>query len=238
MPQRISQLTALVDPSLIGPEHEIEVSFPNEDAAFVNGTTFSAQASDNSFNDSASGFVAGGFSVGDNVRVTGFTSAGNNLRTGIITALTAAKMTIGGADGDSIVDEAAGDNVLIRKWVTARMSMQELQDYSPIQATAGAVPVAAGVATIDCTVRRHVWDLDQNITDINFTNLPSSRYVELAVLITQDTTARTITWPAAVQFPAGMSEAVSTGAGARDKLTLATFDGGATWLAALAKGYA
>jgi hypothetical protein len=78
----------------------------------IAATTISAQASDNSFNDSAAGFVTAGFEVGMTVTVAGFTTASNNL-TGVITALTTAKMTIGGTDGDGIVDEVAGDSVTI-----------------------------------------------------------------------------------------------------------------------------
>jgi hypothetical protein len=77
-------------------------------------TTFSAQASDNSFNDSGAGFVTAGFAVGMAVNVTGFTgTVANNIVGGIITALTSGKMTIGGTDGDVIADEAAGDSVTI-----------------------------------------------------------------------------------------------------------------------------
>jgi hypothetical protein len=82
--------------------------------------TISAAAADNSFNDSASGFIAAGFEVGDVVTVTGFTGdVANNIASGIITALTAAKMTIGGTDGDVIADDAAGESVTIRA-ATAR----------------------------------------------------------------------------------------------------------------------
>ena len=72
----------------------------------VAGTTFSAVASDHSFNDSASGF--GAFKVDDVIKVTGFTNAGNN---GLfrITAVTAGKITVAG----SLVNEAAGSSVLI-----------------------------------------------------------------------------------------------------------------------------
>jgi hypothetical protein len=79
----------------------------------ITASTISAQASDNSFNDSGTGFVAAGFGVGQAVVVSGFTGAAANNLTGIITALTAGKMTIGGTDGDVIVDDAAGESVTI-----------------------------------------------------------------------------------------------------------------------------
>lgn len=81
----------------------------------ITATTISAAASDNSFNDSGSGFVTAGFQVGDKVAVTGFTgNAANNIASGTITSLTAGKMIIGGTDGDVIVDDAAGESVTIK----------------------------------------------------------------------------------------------------------------------------
>ena len=87
----------------------------------ISATTISALAADNSFNDSANGFIAAGFAVGNYVHVTGFTgNAVNNIYSAKITALTAGKMTIGGTDGDVIVDDAAGETVVISKWVPRR----------------------------------------------------------------------------------------------------------------------
>lgn len=96
-------------------------------AVTITAATISAQASDNSFNDSGSGFVSAGFAEGDRVRVQGFTGdVANNIMTGTITALTAGKMTIGGADGDVIVDDAAGENVTISKWTTRRVTATDI----------------------------------------------------------------------------------------------------------------
>lgn len=92
-------------------------------AVRVSGTTISAAAADNSFNDSANGFVAAGFVVGDRVNVSGFTgSAANNILAATVTAVAPGKLTIGGVDGDAIVDDAAGETVTIAKWVSRRAS--------------------------------------------------------------------------------------------------------------------
>lgn len=95
------------------------------------GVTVSAAAADNSFNDSANGFLTSGFAVGDRVGVTGFTNAANNLLMGVITILTAAKMTIGGTDGDAIVNEAAGNAVTIAKWTSKRATAADLAGLVP-----------------------------------------------------------------------------------------------------------
>ena len=93
----------------------------------ISGATISALASDQSFNDSANGFVTAGFAVGNFVIVEGFTGdTANNIYSGEITALTAGKMTIGGSDGAVIVDDAAGETVTISKWESKRLSLADL----------------------------------------------------------------------------------------------------------------
>lgn len=94
----------------------IEAAFQSTFTSQVTDTqiTFSVVAADNSLNDSGSGFVVAGFAVGQYVDVSGFTGdPANNIVDAKITALTASKMTIGGAEGDALVDEAAGDSVTI-----------------------------------------------------------------------------------------------------------------------------
>lgn len=77
--------------------------------------TFSVDDTDNSYNDSGSGFVTAGFKVGDLVTVTGFTgNAVNNITDGKITSLTAAKMIIESPEGDALITEIAGDSVTIQ----------------------------------------------------------------------------------------------------------------------------
>lgn len=120
--KRITDLAAAG--SLVGDEYlEVaQVSTTVKETA----TTISAQASDNSYNDSGSGFVTAGFQTGDRVRVTGFTNSGNNLVVGVVTAVTAAKLTIGGTDGDGIVDESAGNSVTIVKWGSRRALLDDI----------------------------------------------------------------------------------------------------------------
>jgi hypothetical protein len=83
------------------------------DRGTITAGTISAAAGDNSFNDSGSGFLSAGFEVGDAVTVSGFTGDVANNGAFVITELTVGKMTIGGADGDVIVDDAAGESVTI-----------------------------------------------------------------------------------------------------------------------------
>jgi len=119
---RISQMTAA---SSIAGTEQIEVAQLSTTVTMT-AATISALASDNSYNDSGSGFLTAGFTVGDSVYVSGFTgSSANNINSGVITELTAAKMTIGGSDGDVIVDDSAGESVTLTKWLTKRTTLAD-----------------------------------------------------------------------------------------------------------------
>jgi hypothetical protein len=122
----LKRITDLPIASSVLGDELIEVSQVSTTVRIV-GTTISAQASDNSFNDSGNGFITAGFAVGDRVRITGFTgNVANNIVAAVVTALTAGKMTIGGADGDVIVDDAAGESVTIAKWFSRRLAIDDL----------------------------------------------------------------------------------------------------------------
>lgn len=109
----------------------------------ITATTISADGDDNSYNDSANGFVTAGFEVGQRVNVSGFTgSTANNILVGIITVLTAGKMTIGGTDGDVIFDDGAGESVTITQWVSRRVSLSDL--ISAAKASGSTVQVEVG----------------------------------------------------------------------------------------------
>jgi hypothetical protein len=123
-----NKLTDLVAAGAASGDELVEVSQLSSTVT-ITAATISALAADNSFNDSANGFVAAGFAVGQRVGVSGFTGdVANNIQIGTITALTTGKMTIGGTDGDVIVDDAAGENVTISKWESRRMTAQEIAD--------------------------------------------------------------------------------------------------------------
>lgn len=74
------------------------------------GTTISAASADNSFNDSANGFVAAGFQVGDKFTTTGFATSANNS-SWVVATVTAGKITV--TPTGVIVTEAAGASVTV-----------------------------------------------------------------------------------------------------------------------------
>lgn len=215
MSQKISQMTAAG--TMTGTEL-LEVS-QRSTTVTITAATLSAAASDNSYNDSGSGFVAAGFAVGDTVVVSGFTgNAANNINSGTITALTTAKMTIGGTDGNVIVDDAAGESVTITKWNTRRTTAQDVADLAVSGAGAivqvvntqtGAVATGTTVLPIDDTIPQNTEGdeyLTRAITPTSATNKlridvvmslgcgTASRAISVALF--QDTTANAL---AAVQ---------------------------------------
>lgn len=78
------------------------------------GTTISAAAADNSFNDSANGFITAGFVAGEIITVAGFANGANNGNFKTV-AVTAGKITVTKVDGTpaGLVVEAVGPSVTI-----------------------------------------------------------------------------------------------------------------------------
>lgn len=103
--------------------------------ATITGTTISAAASDDSFNDSGSGFT---FVPGDIVTVSGFTDPDNNGKFRVVTATTA-KITVTKLDGTAanLDDEAATPSVTIAaqsqlKVGTTRRTMAVLERHTDV----------------------------------------------------------------------------------------------------------
>lgn len=207
----------------------------------ITATTLSAVASDNSYNDSANGFGTAGFLVGDRVKVAGFTgNTANNIITGVITVLTAAKMTIGGADGNVIVDDAAGESVTITKWTTKRSSVKDV----------GAGSNTSYVAFKDISSVSHVLTLDlskdsnftttltEDITTVTISNPQTGKANFFTMLVQQDGTGgRTWTNPASWKFATGTVYSPTSAAGSIDLIQGISYDDGTTWLITFATGY-
>ncbi len=139
--------------TLAGGEH-IHLVQPSSTVT-ITATTISAQASDNSFNDSGSGFA---FAVGDRVVVSGFPDAGTNLEIGVITSATAGTIIIGGTDGDAIVDQAEGSTVTISKLVSRRATAQEIASLGGGGGGQTTTHVEVAVSAAASTI----WDIPAN----------------------------------------------------------------------------
>lgn len=78
-----------------------------------------------------------------------------------------------------------------------------------------------------------------DVSTFTFSNLPGSgKGASLMIRITQDSTPRTVGWPASFKWAGGVAGVVSTGSGAVDLLAITTLDNGTTWDATLAKAFA
>ncbi len=114
------------------------------------GTTLSASSTDNSYNDSANGFVSAGFVAGMSVNVIGFTgNAANNIHSGVIQSVTAGKMIIASPEGDLLVTDSAGETVTITAWTTKRLALPlALKQVITLRVPDETVALAAGAGQI------------------------------------------------------------------------------------------
>ena len=98
----------------------------------------------------------------------------------------------------------------------------------------------SGVLTIDCAAGDYFTHaLDENVTSWSFTNLPGSgKGATKLIQFTQDSTPRTVAWPASFRWAGGTDGVISTGSGAIDVLAITTFDNGTTWIATLNNAFA
>lgn len=99
---------------------------------------------------------------------------------------------------------------------------------------------SAGVANIDCSLGDYfTLAPTANVTSITFSNLPgASKGASLWIRFTQDSTPRTVAWPASFKWDGGSAGAVSTGSGAKDVIAITTVDNGTTWDITLSKARA
>lgn len=101
-----------------------------------------------------------------------------------------------------------------------------------------AVSSVGGVLTLDLSLGDYFTVALTENASIVINNPPGSGFGgAIFVRITQDSTPRTVTWPASFRWE-GSAPAVSTAPGAVDLLSLVTLDGGTTWDATLSNGRA
>ena len=108
----------------------------------------------------------------------------------------------------------------------AILSKPEIKNYSEAKTS---VSSNAGAATFDID-NGNVFSitLSENVT-FTFSNPPTSgKAGSLTMILTQDSTPRTVTWPGSVKWDSGTAADVST-ADAIYILTFITVDGGTTW---------
>ncbi len=129
--------------------------------------------------------------------------------------------TLGTSQASKTVTADANGDVTLSEELKAK-------SYNETYAT---VSSSSGTLTIDCEAA-NVFQvtLSENVTTLTVSNPPASGTAYGFILrVVQDSTARTITWPASFKFTNGIEPTVSTGSGAIDVYGFFTTDGGSTW---------
>lgn len=98
----------------------------------------------------------------------------------------------------------------------------------------------SGSVTVDYSLGDYfTLALAGDVTAWSFTNMPGAgNGATLMIRITQDSTPRTVAWPASFKWGGGAAPSVSIASGAVDLLAITTLDNGTTWQATLAKAFA
>jgi hypothetical protein len=131
--------------------------------------------------------------------------------------------TLGTVEASKTVTADASGNV---NFADNEIQRPELKDYAE---TKTALSAAASVA-IDIT-NGNVFTItpDQNTT-FTFTNPSASgKSCAFTLIWTQDSSDRTISWPASVDWAGGSAPDVTSGSGKRDVYTFFTIDAGTIW---------
>jgi hypothetical protein len=118
------------------------------------------------------------------------------------------------------------DGSSVTNFVDKVIQRPEIKDYSE---TKTALTPAASV-TIDLT-NGNVFTLtaDQNTTFVFSNPSPTGKSCAFTLVWTQDSSDRTITWPASVDWAGGSAPDVTSGSGKIDVYTFFTLDEGTIW---------
>lgn len=97
-------------------------------------------------------------------------------------------------------------------------------NYLPVTGGSGTVSIDTSLAgTFQLT-------LTGNVTTLTFANPPASGIVGgFTLVVIQDSSPRTIAWPASVKWPYGAAPVLSTASGAIDIFSFFTYNSGTTW---------
>jgi hypothetical protein len=127
-----------------------------------------------------------------------------------------------------------GNNILCSDNIVER---PEIKDYAVSHTS---VSISSGAVTLDCTNGNSFSiTLTEDITSMSIINPPANgKYGQIRIKIIQGAGAYTVSWPAAVLWPAGTPPVISTTSGDIDLVVLETDDAGTTYLGNFNQGYA
>jgi hypothetical protein len=105
-----------------------------------------------------------------------------------------------------------------------------LKKYSEVTASP---TISSGTLTVDLSAANvFTVSLNANITTLTISNTlaTSNTSTGFTLVLTADGTARTITWPGSVKWPAGTAPTLTSTNGKIDVLSFVSYDQGSTWL--------
>ncbi len=176
------------------------------------------------------------------LQVSGYTVAGGNGSTGTVT------FSVAPANGVSVViqqtEPSSQDTTYasfqsnpqvtearVDKLTLQIQQVKELNRISRFNILSGS-----GAVGINLSISRSVRHTLTGNTTYSFTNpAPFGLLTEFKLLLTQDATGRTITWPASVKWTNGVAPTVTT-ASRTYLLSFTSPDGGTTWYGILLAG--
>lgn len=126
-----------------------------------------------------------------------------------------------------ILDSEAVLATVNKSYADFVQSRMRLKDYGEVWQT---LTSSSGAVTFNLETANHgSLTLTENVTSFTFSNWTATGHVCGRLLrVIQDSTARTITWPAAVKWANGSAPTLSTGSGDIDMLYFESWDGGTT----------
>ena len=144
--------------------------------------------------------------------------------------------TLSGIITPSNIVTASSTTTLTNKTLTSPTINGGTGTFSSLETEGGftedaeAITSSSGTATLDLsTATNFTHTLTENVT-YTFSNPASSGKASAFTLkVVQDSTDRTITWPASVDWPAATAPTLSSGSGAVDYFVFITTDGGSNY---------
>lgn len=135
------------------------------------------------------------------------------------TPITGIDINSGSIDGTAIGANSASTGVF-----------SSLETEGALTEDAVAITSSSNAATLDLSASTNfTHTLTENVTYTFSNPATSGKTSAFTLKVTQDSTARTITWPASVDWPGGETPTISDGSGDVDYFVFITTDGGTTY---------
>lgn len=128
------------------------------------------------------------------------------------------------------INSGAIDGTAIGANSTSTGVFSSIETEGALTEDAQAITSSAGAATLDLSsATNFTHTLSENVTYTFSNPAASGKASAFTFKVTQDSTARTIAWPASVDWAGGTAPTISTGSGDVDYYVFITTDGGTNY---------